>query len=177
MLIGEALPTDENPVGDNMSLRSEVIDLEDEIIETMTDPEFSWFLITMFPGIGLPLALARGGYDWYHTGEGMTKSEAASMAKVLAVREAVYYGVYRSPLNISSQGYLAWKSRGGMATGQLLQHGAKGLWRIKGAIGWGLVIAATGWAMTSGMELLSDAIFGGHTDQGESTWIPPMHQW
>lgn len=168
-------------VGDKMSFRSRAIDLEDEIIETMTDPEFTWFMLTMYPGIGLPLALARGGYDWYHTGEGITKSEALSIGKVLAVREAVYYGVYRSSLNISSRGYWAWKGRGGIATGQMLKnvgvHGVKGLWRIKGAIGWGLAITATGWAMTSGMEMLSDAIFGGHTDQGESTWIPPMHLW
>ena len=140
-----------------MSLKSRAIDLEEDFLDWMTDAENSFWMLTMYPGIGLPLQFARRGYDWYNYGDTMTMQDAQELAKWGLAREAIWYAVYRSSMNISKEGYRAFRARGGVATGQLLagvaKHSAKGIWRAKKFIGWGAFIGASAWALDQALDM------------------------
>lgn len=163
-----------------MGFRQEVIDFEEEMIDWMTDAENSFWMLTMFPGIGLPLQLGRRGYAWYNYGETMDRSDAAELIKWAIIREAIWYTAYRIPLNISASTYFnvraggqvvsyGFRGRGGTAVGQLGLMTAKGtgrmVWRHVGKVGLAAAVAAGYWLWSTVLSELTA------TNQGEQTWI------
>lgn len=58
--------------------------------------------MTLLPGVGLPLQVQKNVSAWYDTGQSPGKGALESMATWFVIREALWYALFRSRLNITS---------------------------------------------------------------------------